>query len=394
MAPAPSPNACGLAAYRQFAGNLRVSDIDHRYWTTRKGNALRYALWHERRRHAAPYLREIAPHFGKADSAHLGRAADAFEKETALLKQLTDLLPVGGNEKAHWDEGNITRAEKLLLGALEHHEAGIAAIQAVVHVDFSPFATKDADALEKLVAAKQLLTSEAALAALVKLAPKDLDARLARLMATEADEKKERADGPIHRHLLFALAKLDSEIATEAIAEAILFPGQSDDVSPAVSNWAAEIYWERKGKAGKDVFVRALVSDTPHVVDQGIKYLGMTGDKSVLPVLLKFEKPAAYYARIQLGDEAAWPLLIRGLSAPNWFESYGRLRELGSAVEPHVFPYLEDENPQVLTAVAALLSRVGTEKSLPLVAQTAARNPENARVAQALSDLKQRLGKD
>ena len=95
-----------------------------------------------------------------------------------------------------------------------------------------------------------------------------------------------------------------------------------------------------------------------------------------------------------LGDEAAWPLLIRGLSAPNWFESYSRLRELGSAVEPHVFPYLEDKNPKVLTAVAALLSRVGTEKSLPLVAQTAARIPDNARVAQALSDLKKRLGKD
>ena len=37
-------------------------------------------------------------------------------------------------------------------------------------------------------------------------------------------------------------------------------------------------------------------------------------------------------------------------------------------VEPHVFPYLKDENPAVVTAVAALLSRVGTEKSLPLVA--------------------------
>ena len=39
MAPAPSPNACGLAAYRQLAGNLNVTDIDHRYWTSRAGNA-------------------------------------------------------------------------------------------------------------------------------------------------------------------------------------------------------------------------------------------------------------------------------------------------------------------------------------------------------------------
>ena len=393
MAPAPSPNACGLAAYRQSAGNLRVSDIDHRYWTTRTGNALRYALWHERRRHAAPYLREIAPHFNQGDGAHLREAANAFEKETALLKQLTDLLPVGGEEKAHWEEGNIQKAERLLLDALGHHERGIAAIQAAVRVDFSPFATKDADALETLVTDKHLLTSEAALAALVKLSPKDLDVRLARLMAGEPDEKKEMADGPIHRHLLFALAAIDSDVATEAIGRAIFFAGKSDAVVQAVSNWAAELYWARRGKAGNDVFVKALDSDTPHVVAQGIKYLGVSGDKTALPHLAKFKTAAAYQARIRLGDTAAWPLLIEGLSTPAWFESYSRLRELGPIVESHVFPYLEDENPAVVTYVAALLSRVGTEKSLPLVEKTVERNPENTRIRQALFDLKERLAK-
>jgi len=392
MAPAPSPNACGLAAYRQFAGNLRVTHIDHRYWTSRAGNSLRYALWHERRRHAAPYLREVASHFGEADGAHLRNAANAFERETALLKQLTDLLPEGVDENSHWDAANIKQAEKLLADALVEHEAGIAAIQAAVRVDFSAFRTKDAQALENLVAGKHLLTSEAALAALVKLAPNDLDVRLARLMASEPDEKKQMADGPIHRHLLFALAAIDSDVATEAIGKAILFPGKSDAVAPAVSNWAAEIYWKRKGKEGRAVFVKALDSGTPHVVDQGIKYVGLCGDKSVLPRLAKFETPAAYQARIRLGDATAWTPLIEGLSTAQWFASYSRLRELGPAVEPHVFPYLKHRNPAVVTYVAALLSRVGTAKSLPLIEKTVSRNPGNARIRQALSDLKKRLG--
>jgi len=395
MAPAPSPNACGLAAYRQLAGNLRIDDIDHRYWTTRKGNALRYALWAERRRHAAPYLKEIAPHFPEKDRAHLLTAARSFEHEAATLAKLVEMFPVGGDESAHWQEKNIRRAEAMLAAAETHHEAGMKALQAAVRVDFSPFATKDADKLEALVRDRNLLVSEAALAALVKLAPPDLDLRLARLMAEEPDEKKELADGPIHRQLLFALAKLDSAVATEAIGRAVFFAGKSDGqfVRNAVSNWAAEIYWKRTQKRSRDLFAKALDSDVPHVVDNGIKYLGRSGDESLLPKLAKFATPAAYQTRIRLGDETAWPLLIAGLATPEWFASYSLLRELGATVEPHVFPYLESENPAMVTCVAALLSRVGTEKSLPLVTKAVADHPDIPRIKQALDDLRSRLEK-
>ena len=58
----------------------------------------------------------------------------------------------------------------------------------------------------------------------------------ARLMASEPDVKKKGADGPIHRHLLFALAKLPTETATEGIGEAVFFAGESDAVRPRYSN--------------------------------------------------------------------------------------------------------------------------------------------------------------
>jgi len=376
-----------------LAGNLRVTNIDHRYWTSRKGNALRYALWAERRSHAGPYLREIAPHFGEKDGAHLMKASASFVLEAAVLAKLAGMFPVGGDEKPHWDETNIKRAEEHLAEAEVHYEAGIAAIQAAVRVDFTPFETKDADKLEKLVTDRNLLVSEAALAALVTLAPPDLDLRLARLMADEPDEKKEMADGPIHRHILFALARLNSAVATEAIGKAVFFAGASDAVAPSVSKWAAEIYWKRTKEGSRDRFVRALDSEVPHVVDLGIKYLGMSGDESLLPKLARFETPAAYQARIRLGDETAWPLLVKGLATPAWYASYSRLRELGAKVEPHVFPYLEDENPVLVTYVAALLSRVGTQRSLPLVTKAVADHPENARIKQALDDLRKRLEK-
>lgn len=391
MAPAPSPNAVGLAAYRQLAGNLRVTGIDHPYWTSRKGNSLRYALWAERRKHAGPYLREIAPRFPERERSLLLKAATEFEKEAGYLAKLAERFPVGSAESGHWGEDNEMQAMELLALAEMNFAEGVNWLAVVAQVDFSPFETKDADALEKLVTSDDILTSEAALAALAKLAPKDLDVRLARLMTSEPDVKKMGADGPIHRHLLFALAKLDSDIATDAIGEAVFFAGESDAVKPAVSKWAAEIYWERRGAAGKNLWLKALDSEVPHVRAAGLKYLGMCGDKAVLPKLAKCEEPAAYQARIRLGDDTAWAPLVAGLGTPAWYASYSLLRELGPAVEPHVFPYLEDDNQAIVVYVSALLSRVGTEKSLPLLEKTVAANPDIPRIAQALADLKKRL---
>jgi len=391
MAPAPSPNAIGLAAYRQLAGNLHVTDIDHFYWTTRKGNALRYSMWAERRRHAAPYLRAIAGNHGTEARAYLENAAEEFAMDAQFLAELTRLLPVGIDDQAHWDKTNIEKAEELLGKASVHHRSGMAALQKVAQVDFAPIEKGTADELVAAVAGNDHLTAEAALAALVKLNPDDLDVRLAALFVSEPDIRKDRADGPIHRQIIWALAKCDSDVATEAIGQAIFFPGKSDAVAPAISGWAAELYWERKGKDGRAVFVKALDSETPHVVDAGLKYLGLCEDKSVLPLLEKFEKPAAYEARIRLGDESAYPLLIAGLGTPAWFDSYSRLRAMGSQVEEHVFPFTTNANPQLAFYATVLLSRIGTEKSLPYLKASIERQPGNARLEQALADLKRRI---
>jgi len=374
-----------------LAGNLRVTGIDHPYWTSRAGNAVRFALWHERRRHAAPYLRAIAGAFGETAAASLREAAGEFEKETALLGELTALLPPGGDEKAHWEEKNIARAEELLAGAGAHYAAGVDALQRVADVDFAAFATRDADALRKLVADRNQLVSEEALAALVALAPDDLDARLAALFDSEPDERKEMGDGPIHRQILFALAGIDSEAATDAIGRAVFFEGRCDAVPTAVSRWAAQLYWTRKGAAGRALFLRALDSKTPHVVDQGLEYLGRCGDPADLARLKGFPRPAAYAARILLGDDAAYADLVAGLRTDGWYDAYSRLRALGPRIEPHVLPYLESDDPRVVHYVAILLSRVGTEKSLEPLERAVAKYPSAQRLRQALEDLRGRL---
>lgn len=389
MAPAPSPNACGLAAYRQLAGNLRIDDIQHGYWTSRKGNAARFEMWAERRKHAAPWLRSIAKRHGTANAVRLDRAAAALERDAKLLAELSALLPRGGDEKAHWDESNMAKAEELLAKAETLHGLALAELDAVA--GFSPLATKDPAALQKIVVEGDYVDALAALDALVRLAPKDLDRRLADLFASCPDERKELADGPIHRQLIFALEKHDSDVATEAIGKAVSFPGLSDAVKPAISKWAAEMYWARKGKEGNEVFVKALDSKVGHVVEHGLKYCGMTGDESLLPRIKEFDLPAAWIARVVLGDESAYPKLFEGLGGPAWRKSYFPLRELGAQVEKHAFPFLENENEQTAVYTAILLSRVGTKASVEPLKKTIERLPENGRLKQALADLEKRL---
>lgn len=376
-----------------MAGNLRIDDIDHPYWTSRAGNALRFALWHERRRHAAPYLRMIAPHFDEADAKRLRAAADSFEKETAALAELTALLPIGGDERAHWEEENIAAAEKLLGEARVRDEAGMAALEEVVRVDFGVFANADADALQKLVADDDLLVSEAALSGLVRLAPEDLGQRLAALFASEPDARKKRADGPIHRQILWALSHVEGAAATEAIGKAVFFPGESDAVPEAISGWAAELLWDRKGKESRERFLSALDSEIPHVVNLGLKYVGRCGNPEDLARLKELDLPAAYAARIRLGDETAYPALFAVLATPAWWEAYSSLRDLGPRVEPHAIPMLNSPDPRVVHYVGILLSRVGTKKSVAPLEKACAKYPGAGRLRQALEDLKKRIGK-
>ena len=368
-----------------------MTGVDHPYWTSRKGNATRFALWHERRSHAAPYLEAIADSHGEPAASLLRKAAEAFAAETAVLGKLTDLLPVGVDEKAHWDESNIRQAEALLKTALDRHGGGMELLAAAVGFDLKAYETTDADALQKLVADRNVLVADLALARLVALGPDDLDRRLAALWESEADARKEMADGPIHRQLLFALARLDSEIATEAIGRAILFQGGSDDVPIAITRWAARIYWDRKGKAGVQAYLDALESDAPHVQDQGLTYLGRTGDASLLPRMQGIERPAAYHARILLGDDTAYPALIEVLRTRDWYAAYSLLRESGERSEDPALEYLGDDDQQFVTYVAALLSRIGTAKSIPALEKTVAKHPDNERIRQALGDLRERL---
>jgi len=391
MAPAPSPNACGLAAYRQLAGNLRVDGIDHGYWTSRKGNAERFEMWAERRKHAAPWLRSVAKRRGEEDAARLRRAADLYERESRVLGELSALLPKGGDEKAHWEESNVVRAEALLAKAEALHRRALPELEAVAGGAAAPIRTKDPDALQRRVREGDYLEALEALDALVRLAPEDLDRRLAKLFESCPDARKDLSDGPIHRQLLWALEDLDSEVATAAIGRAVFFPGESDAVKPAISRWAAEIYWRRKGKEGREVFLKALDSDVPHVVAHGLKYCGKTGDPELLPRIREFDRPAAWHARVLLGDETAYPKLFEGLAAKEWWKCYTPLRELGARVEEHAFPFLEHANPQVVVYTAILLSRVGTAASKGPLERTIGRHPGIGRLKQALTDLEKRL---
>lgn len=370
-----------------------MKGIDHPYWTSRKGNAVRFAMWHRRRSHAAPFLREIAKRHGEGLTA----AAAEFEKETALLAELLTFLGPQADEAAHWVPANVARAAKLVEAAGRHHEAGMAAIRKAIASplldSLDALAKMDADALQKEVAGPNALVAEAALARLVALAPKDLDARLAALWTSLPEARKDLADGPIHRQILFALSHLDTPAATEAIGRAVFFAGKGDDVPHAVARWAAEMYWKRRGAEGRDVWLKAMDSEVPHVADLGVRYVGKTGDKSLLPKLKGRKGASASFARALLGDEAGWEELFAALAEPEWVPAAKLLIEAGAPAEPRVIARLKDPNPQVLTACAIVLSRMGSAAALEPLKATVDAHPEIPRIKQAYDDLQKRLAK-
>jgi len=352
---------------------------------------VRIAMWLKRRSFAAPYLREIASHHDDAVKRGLLAAADHFEAECPNLEAISNVIPVSAPESVHWDEGNIAKVAKLLAAAEGEHRRGVEALESGLGA-FNVGA-KDADGLEKRVVEGNGPVAEAALAALVALAPKDLDVRLARLWDAAPDAKKELADGPIHRQILFALDGLKTDAATEAIGRAVFFEGKGDDISPAVSRWAAEMYWARKGKAGRAVWEKAIDSQVEHVRVVASKYIGRLGDTALLPKVKEIANANAYYARVLLGDEGGWDLLAKELGGERPTQAYLLLVELGAPAEAHVLSLLDDANAKVVVAAAVTLSRVGTETSLEPLSKCAKAHPEVARLAKAVEDLKKRLGK-
>ena len=391
MAPRPSPNACGLAAYGQFARNLSVTGIDHPYWTSRKGNSYRIATWYKRRSNAGQYLLDIAPrHEGAVKEAMISAAAE-FEAECQELSVVLALIPPGCDERVHWLEGNDTKMAERLLAAGERHRKGVEALEKALGAGAA--AAKDADTAEKLVVDGNGILAEQALAELVRLAPKDLDVRLARLWAAVPDAKKEMADGPIHRQILYALDKVNTDVATEAIGKAIFFEGKGDDVNWAITRWAAEMYWARKGKDGRALWEKAIASPLPHVREYASPYVGRIGDEALLPLVKDLPFSGAYFSRILLGDETGWAPLIGELGGqkPTW--AYLLLVELGAQAEPRLLPMLDDANPNISIGCAVVLSRVGTEASLAPLEKCAKAHAETPRLKRALDDLKKRLGK-
>ncbi len=367
--------------------------IDHPYWTSRKGNAVRFAMWHRRRAQAGPFLREIASRHPDG----LLTAAGELERETVALAQVVAILGPDAPEAAHWEGANVERVAALLGEAERCHAAGITAIKAAIKSPLldklAALGTMDPDALAREVQGPHGIVAEAALARLVALAPQDLDARLAALWDQAPAVRKELADGPIHRQILFALSHLDTPVATEAIGKAVSFSGAGDDVPHAVARWAAQLYWTRRGAAGVAVWLAALDSNVPHVAELGIKYVGKTGDRALLPRLAGRTGPAAAYARAMLGDEAGWTELFGALGGPDWVASAKLLIEVGAPAQPRLIAALEHAEGQPLVACAIVLSRMGDAAALAPLEAAAAKHPAIPRLAVAVTDLRRRVGK-
>jgi len=368
-----------------------VTGIEHPYWTSRKGNSYRIATWHKRRASAAPYLREIAPHHDGAAQAAMEGAAAEFEAECAELKAVLDRIPQGCDEAKHWGAANEKAMAERLLAAGERHRKGVEALEKALGA--GGVLAKDADEAERLVVDGNGIVAEQALAELVRLAPKDLDARLAHLWGAVPDAKKEMADGPIHRQILYALDKVQTDVATEAIGKAIFFEGKGDDVNWAITRWAAEMYWARNGKDGRALWEKAIESSLPHVREYASPYIGRIGDKELLSTVRDLPFSGAYFSRILLGDETGWAPLIAELGGqkPTW--AYLLLVELGAQGEPRLLPMLDDANPNIAIGCAVVLSRVGTEASLAPLEKCAKAHAELPRLQRALDDLRKRLGK-
>lgn len=318
-------------------------------------------------------------------------AAAEFESECAEMKLVLDRIPPGCDESVHWDAANEKAMAERLLVAGARHLKGVMALEKALGGGATT--AKDADEAEKLVVSGNGIVAEQALAELVRLAPKDLDARLARLWDAVPDAKKEMADGPIHRQILYALDKVNTDVATEAIGKAVFFEGKGDDVHWAITRWAAEMYWARKGKDGRALWEKAIASPLPHVREYASPYVGRIGDKALLPLVKDLPFSGAYFSRILLGDETGWAPLIGELGGqkPTW--AYLLLVELGAAGEPRLLPMLDDPNPNIAVGCAVVLSRVGTEACLAPLEKCAKAHPELPRLQRALADLKKRLGK-
>lgn len=318
-------------------------------------------------------------------------AAAAFDADFAELKAVLDRIPPGCDESVHWDPANEKAMGEHLTSAGVRHQKGVEALEKALGAGMA--AAKDADEAEKLVVGGNGIVAEQALAELVRLAPKDLDARLARLWDAVPDAKKEMADGPIHRQILYALDKVNTDVATEAIGKAVFFEGKGDDVNWAITRWAAEMYWSRKGKDGRALWEEAIASPLPHVREYASPYVGRIGDKDLLPLMKDLPFSGAYFSRILLGDETGWTPLIAELGGqkPTW--AYLLLVELGADGEPRLLAMLDDPNLNIAVGCAVVLSRVGTEASLAPLETCAKAHPELPRLQRAVSDLKKRLAK-
>lgn len=276
-----------------------------------------------------------------------------------------------GAEETYWERDRVARVQARLLEAANLHREAIRLLGA------PPTLPADADALEKLVGHEDTLVAEAALVRLAALRPSDLDRRLARLLDTLPDVAKAGADGPIHRQILWALDKLPSDVATDAIGRAIFFEGKSDAMPGAVSTWAAQMFWRRRGKAGRGVLLQAFDARRESVLE----FLGHLEDASLVERLKGFDHPGAYASRCRLGDDSAFAPLIEKFA--NRYAGRRLLCELGPRAEKFLLPYLD--HPKLAAPVAEVLVRVGGESSIAAL-------EKRPQFAEALRKLRKRLG--
>jgi HEAT repeat protein len=446
--PPPSRNATGLAAYGQLARNLADNEPwsvpGYRYRPSHD-NPVRIAMWKKRRWSAVQYVYGLSKSQPGKHRSDLARAYPFLLLEhQKFLEPLSALYPVGQDPAAARDPDRIAKAQKLLREAQSAHRAAMKALYraAVADLDLpealreileapaepSPERTKaylegighelagirvlcalrlgDGPADPAVVTAlvlhvddPHLLVAEAALASLVRLSPPELSETLAGLMGScPRETRKELADGPIQRQILFALAGQEDEAATTAIAEAILDDGALDDVPPAISRWAATLLRERLGEKAKPALLRAFESDVPHVREHALFHLVDLGAKEVLPALKERTDPASLTARVRLGDETALATLFAHLEDPDRSvrsAAVNGLMSLGPTIEPKVLERIAaGGSVRLLANCGYVLSAVGTEKSIPVLEELAKRQGVAPHATRALQMLKARLAGD
>lgn len=372
-------------------------------------------MWTKRRRYAADYvawLGNVQPDEYRAD---LAAAASALAKEVEEgLAPLVLLYPMGADPSTLRDSGRVREGQRLLEAARQRHEEAMVALRrvAATHLGLDPELSRElfegqspksevllaalsdtnagvrmfavlalgavearpstVAALEKAVGDPHMHVAEAALRSLARLAPADLDSRLARLMSASSRERKVYGDGPIQRHILFELSRLPGKTATEAIAAAVSDPGTGDDVAPAIAKWAAQLLRDRDPDRAREVFREASGSSVPHVRFAALAHLA------------------------DMDDPAALSRLVETLAASDDGEAMqaaSTLAGLGPRAEDAVLACLEPGgDPRVVSLCARILARMGTEKSLPALERLARAAGESP--FPPLEDLKKRLGHD